>query len=55
MDLLGRQQADAAVVVAVVVPVEELAAEGAGILDGAEAVGKFGAADSDTFRPPIPI
>ena len=41
VDLSGRQQADAAVVVAVVVPVEELAAEGACVLDGAEAVGKF--------------
>ncbi len=40
VDLLGRQQTDAAVVV--VVPVEEPTAEGAGILDRAEAVGKFG-------------
>jgi hypothetical protein len=38
----GSEQADAGVVVGVVVPVEEASAEAAGVLDGAEPVGEGG-------------
>ena len=42
MRCLKRRLADAGVAVLVVVPAEEPAAEGAGVLDGAEAVGEVG-------------
>ena len=40
MQCRGRQEADAGVVVSLVVPVEEVYGEGPGVLDGAEAGGK---------------
>ena len=42
MDLVGRHQADAEMAVMLVVPVQEGAAEGAGVLDGAEPPGELG-------------
>ena len=41
MDLVGRHQADAGMVMLAVVPIEEIAAERLGILDAAEALGKL--------------
>jgi hypothetical protein len=41
MHLVGRHQSDADVMVILVVPSEEAAAEGLGILDAAEALGEL--------------
>ena len=38
--LVGRHQADAGMVVLLVVPIEEAAAEASGVLDAAEALGE---------------
>ena len=42
VDLVGGHQADAQMVMVLVVPVEEGAAEGLGVLDGAEPLGELG-------------
>jgi hypothetical protein len=42
MDLIGRHQAKIGMVVVLVVPGEEAAAKVLGVLDAAEAFGKFG-------------
>jgi len=41
VDLIGGHESDAEVVVILVVPVEEAAAEGLGVLDGAEVFGEL--------------
>jgi hypothetical protein len=42
MDLIGRHETNAGMVMLLVVPIEEAAAEGLGILDAAEALWKLG-------------
>ena len=51
MDLIRRHQADAGMMVATIVPVEEVAAEGLCVLDAAEALWKLRLASRGELSP----
>ena len=51
VELVGRHQADAHMVVVLIVPVEESSAEGLGVLDAAEPLGELGLASRGELSP----